>query len=115
MLTVPHGSDCDFIYKVQDWAVHVSEELKNKIAENRDNRKQIAKANDERKSVFWAKEKEAKIQNKLAVTDDQKCILTKTDVKKILGAGVTLTEVAAAFNKKIHGRPRHIKGVEQFL
>ena len=108
-------SEYDFIYKIQNWNVDVSEELKNKIEENRSNRKQIAKANDERKSVFWAKEKEKKIQNKLAVTDDQKCILTKTDIKKILGAGVTLTEVAAAFNKKVHARPRHIKGVEQVL
>lgn len=108
-------SEYDFIYKIQNWNVDVSDELKNKIQDNRTKRKQIAKVNDDRKSVFWAKEKESKIQNKLAVTDDQNCTITKADLRKILGTGFTLTEVAAAFNKKIHERPRHIKGVKQIL
>lgn len=108
-------SGYDFIYKIQDWKVEVSDSFKNKIAEKRNSRKETAKANDDRNSAFWAKEKEAKIKNKLAVTDDQSCIITKEDLRKIFGTGYTLTDVAAAFSKKIHGRPRHIKCVKQVL
>jgi len=108
-------SGYDFIYKIQDWKVEVSDGFKNKIAEKRNSRKETAKVNNDRTSVFWAKDKEAKIKNKLAVTDDQSCIITKENLRRIFGTGYTLTDVAAVFNKKIHGRPRHIKGVKQVL
>ena len=106
-------SEYDFIYKIQDWKVDMSEELKTKIQDNRTNRKQIAKANDARKSVFLADEKEAKIRNKLVVTDDQSCTITKRDLGNILGTGFALPKVAKIFNKKLHTRPRHIKGLKR--
>jgi hypothetical protein len=105
----------DFIYKIENWDVVISPELKRKLEVSRISRKELAKTSDLKKSTYWKDEKVKKIRHRLTVTGDPKDILLPADVKSIVGNGCTLPDVAGVFNLEVartkrHGR--HLVGVK---
>jgi|GEM_PF-5726093 len=105
----------DFIYKIDGWDVEIDPELQKKLQSSRLNRKELAKTKDTDKSIFWKKEKAAKIAAHLTVTGDPKDILTPSDVKSIFGKGFTLNRVADTYNLivKKNKRCNYIEGLKK--
>jgi len=97
----------DFIYKIENWDVEVGQELKKKLEADRVTRKELTKAQDLKDSVYWMKEKEAKILLRLTFTGDPKDVLTREDINDIFGKGYTLPDAADAFKLEVKRNKRH--------
>jgi len=86
--------DLKYIFKIRDWSVTIDPEFRR----SRQKLKDAYNERDAQRAKFWKSDKIAKINARMTYTGDPKDIITKDTLKGMLMKGVTLNDVAEAFN-----------------